>query len=266
MPIFDAHTHLFPKRLFGAIQQHYEEHLWPVRYRGETEELIATLLASGVERFVFSTYAHKPGLASGLNDFSAELARRHPQALGLATFHPADDVADLAERAFGKLGLAGLNVHCKAQECYPDDPGLWPAYRVAERLGKVVLIHCGPAPERSMYNDRSRFERAVRRFPDLKFIVAHMGADEFEGYLDLMAAYDNVYLDTAMVFAGWFDWKPRITSLLEFQDRILYGSDFPNLPYELERGVEGLRALQLGSNIEEKILYTNAARLFGETQ
>ena len=260
-PLIDFHTHLFPTRLFRAIWKYFEEHLWPVRYQGETDELIEILLASGVERFVFSTYAHQPGMARELNRWSAEVARRHPQAIPFGTFHPLDDVEGLAREAFEELGLAGFKIHCQVQRCYPDDPGLLPAYREAERLRKICLIHSGRAPEPSPYTDARRFERVLRRFPGLNFVAAHMGADEFDRYYDLLAVHENLYLDTAMVFTGFHPWAPRVSGLVEFQDRILYGSDFPNLPYELATGVNGLRALELGAGIEDKILYSNAARL-----
>jgi predicted TIM-barrel fold metal-dependent hydrolase len=260
-PVIDFHTHLFPTPLFRAIWRHFEEHLWTVRYQGETDELIATLLASGVTRFVFATYAHKPGMARALNRWSASLARREPRAIPFGTFHPLDDVKSLAQEAFGELSFAGFEVHCQAQRCFPDDRGLMPAYQEAERAGKICLIHCGPAPEPSIHTDARRFERVLRRFPGLTFVVAHLGADQFERYFDLLAAYDNLYLDTTMVFAGFHPWRPRVGGLIEFQDRILYGSDYPNLPYNLTAGITGLLALELGKSIEDKILFTNAARL-----
>lgn len=263
-PVIDFHTHLFPTRLFRAIWKYFDEHLWPVRYQGETDELVQLLLGSGIERFVFSTYAHKPAMARELNRWSAEVARQHPRAIPFGTFHPLDDVAGLAEEAFGELGMAGFKVHCRVQRCYPDEPGLLAAYREAERRGKICLIHCGRAPgEATPYTDSRRFERVLRRFPGLTFVAAHMGADEFERYFDLLASYDNLYLDTTMVFTGLHPWAPRVSGLIEFQDRILYGSDFPNLPYELTTGVRGLLALELGAGIEDKILYSNAARLLG---
>jgi predicted TIM-barrel fold metal-dependent hydrolase len=264
-PVIDFHTHLFPTRLFRAIWKYFDEHLWSVRYQGETDELVETLLASGVERFVFSTYAHRPAMARELNRWSAEVVRRHPRAIALGTFHPLDEVESLAREAFDDLGLAGFKLHCQVQRCYPDDPGLRPAYREAERRGKICLIHCGRAPEPSPYADARRFERMLRRYPGVTFVVAHMGADQFDRYFDLMAAHDNLYLDTTMVFTGFHPWAPRIGGLIEFQDRILYGSDFPNLPYELTTGVQGILALELGANIEDKILYNNAARLLGLT-
>ena len=44
---------------------------------------------------------------------------------------------------------------------------------------------------------------------------------------------------------------------------MLYGSDFPNIPYAVESGVEAILDLRLGRALEEKLLCTNAARLFG---
>jgi predicted TIM-barrel fold metal-dependent hydrolase len=260
-PFIDFHTHLFPTRLFRAIWSYFETHLWPVRYQDETDELVETLLASGAERFVFSTYAHKPAMARELNRWSAEVARRHTQAVPFGTFHPLDDVDGLAREAFDELGLAGFKIHCQVQRCYPDDPGLTPAYREAERRRKICLIHCGPAPEPSPFADARRLERVLRRFPELNVVVAHLGADAFDRYFDLAAVYDNLYLDTTMMFAGFFPWAPRVGGLVELQDRILYGSGFPNLPYELTAGLHGLLALELGAGIEDRILYSNAARL-----
>lgn len=262
-PVIDFHTHFFPTDVSRAIWGHYQQRLWPVRYQGETDELVQTLLTSGIERFVLSTYAQQPAVARELNRWAAEVARRHSSAIPFGTFHPLDDVGGLAAEAFDELELAGFDIHCAAQRCHPDDPGLTPAYVEAERRGKICLLHCSRAPEASPWADRRRLERLLARFPGLSFVVAHMGADEFDRYYELMARYDNLYLETSLIFAGFPDWTPPLSGLLEFQDRILYGSDFPNLPYELTSGLQGLLALELGAGIEDKILYSNAARLLG---
>jgi predicted TIM-barrel fold metal-dependent hydrolase len=49
--------------------------------------------------------------------------------------------------------------------------------------------------------------------------------------------------------------------VLEFQDRVVFGSDFPNIPYRWESAVEAILELRLGRALEEKLLCTNAARL-----
>jgi hypothetical protein len=261
--VIDFHTHAFPTDLFRSIWKHYEQHLWPVRYQGETDDLVQTLLSSGIQRFVLSSYAERPGEARALNRWTAELTKRCPASVPFGALHPLDDVSSLVEEAFDELKLAGLEIHCAAQRCYPDDPALLPAYAEAERRRKVCLLHCSQAPEPSHYTDLRRLERLLRLFPGLPVVVAHMGADQFDRFYELMARCDNLYLDTSLIFAGFPDWTPRLGGLIEFQDRVLYASGFPTLPYDLNSGLEGLLALQLGTGLEDKILYTNAARLLG---
>jgi predicted TIM-barrel fold metal-dependent hydrolase len=101
----------------------------------------------------------------------------------------------------------------------------------------------------------------MRRYPDLRVVVAHAGADEFEAFFDLCGEYDGVYLDTAMVFNRYLGGPPPIGRVLEFQDRVVYGSDFPNIPYTLDAAIQAIRSLRLGRALEEKLLCTNAARL-----
>ena len=49
--------------------------------------------------------------------------------------------------------------------------------------------------------------------------------------------------------------------MLEFQDRVVFGSGFPNIPYRLETAIQAILDLRLGRALEEKLLCTNAARL-----
>lgn len=44
-------------------------------------------------------------------------------------------------------------------------------------------------------------------------------------------------------------------------DRVLFGSDFPNIPYEYKRQVEALLEKKLGTEIEDKIFFKNAEAL-----
>jgi len=70
-----------------------------------------------------------------------------------------------------------------------------------------------------------------------------------------------VFLDTAMVFNRYLGGPPPIPRVLEFQDRVVFGSDFPNIPYRWETAVDAILDLRLGRALEEKLLCTNAARL-----
>jgi uncharacterized protein len=265
-PIIDVHTHLMPERLFAAVRAHFRAHLWQPFYDAPTEELVQTLLDAGVSRFVFMPYAHRGEMARSLNHWVANVEKTFaPRGIGFGTFHPDDDelMPDLVEEAFGSLALRGAKLHPQVGRFGLDDPRLDPLYSSAQERGALLLIHAGRRPEPSEYVGARAFARMMRRYPRLKVIVAHAGADEFEAFFDLCGVYEDVFLDTAMVFNGsnYLGGPPPIQRVLEFQDRVVFGSDFPNIPYRWQSAVQAILDLRLGRALEEKLLCTNAARI-----
>jgi predicted TIM-barrel fold metal-dependent hydrolase len=79
----------------------------------------------------------------------------------------------------------------------------------------------------------------------------------------MLDEFEHLYLDTTMAIASYFPGGPNAEMLRRRPDRILYGTDFPNLPYEWSRELEVVRALRLPPADEARVLGGNAARLFG---
>lgn len=265
-PVLDVHTHLMPERLFQAVRAYFRAHLWQPRYEAPTEQLVAELLAAGVDRFVCMPYAHRGGMAQSLNYWIANVqATFAPHALAFGTFHPDDGDAlpALAREAFEDLRLLGAKLHPQVGRFALDDPRLDPMYEAALAAGRVLLVHAGRKPEPSPFVGARAFRPLMRRFPDLKVIVAHMGGDEFDAFFDLCGEYEYLHLDTAMVFHQYVGRPPSLERILEYQDRVLFASDFPNIPYRVETAISAIRQLGLGRSIEERIFCTNAARLLG---
>jgi predicted TIM-barrel fold metal-dependent hydrolase len=265
-PLIDIHTHLMPERLFRAVRTYFRAHLWHPRYDAPTDELVQTLLDSGVSRFVFMPYAHRAEMSRSLNHWVANVqATFAPHAIGFGTFHPDDGelLPELVDEALGKLGLRGAKLHPQVGRFGLDDPRLDPLYERAVEHGALLLIHAGRRPESNEHVGARAFARLMRRHPRLKVIVAHSGADEFDAFFDLCGIYEGVFLDTAMVFNNFLGGPPPIQRVLEFQDRVVYGSDFPNIPYRVDSAIQSILDLRLGRGLEEKILCTNAARLLG---
>lgn len=267
--MIDAHVHFFPERLFGAIWRVFEgpEGYWPVRYKLHGEALVDFLRSAGVQRFVSLVYAHKPGLAAPLNDFIAESASRFPELIPFGTVYAGDaDPLRDAVRAIDEYGFQGLKLQPAVTHEMPDDPRFFPVYELLQSRDKVVLCHSGSAPQQWMFDGPERLRRIMERFPRLKFIVAHCGALEYEGFAAVASDYPTVYFDTAMISVpceGFEGNCPGVDFYRRFADRILFGSDFPNIPYAYEDQVGGIRALNLGAAAEQGLFHDNAARLLG---
>ena len=266
VPLIDIHTHLMPERLFQAVRAYFRANLWHPRYEAPTEDLVQMLIDAGVDRFVFMPYAHRANMARSLNHWVANVETTFsPHAIGFGTFHPDDEEAlpEIADEAFSQLKLRGAKLHPQVGRFALDDPRLNPVYERAVEAGAILIVHAGRRPEATSQVGARVFERLMRRYPSLRVVVAHAGADEFEAFFDLCGLYDGVYLDTAMIFNKYLGGPPPIGRVLEFQDRVVYGSDFPNIPYSLDAAIQAIRNLHLGRALEEKLLCTNAARLLG---
>jgi predicted TIM-barrel fold metal-dependent hydrolase len=99
-------------------------------------------------------------------------------------------------------------------------------------------------------------------------VVPHLGADEYVEMEAMLDEFPNLYLDTAMAIGGAFEGAMRFRSasldlLRRRPGRILYGSDFPNLPYEWTRELRVIEGLDLPPGAQAALLGGTAARLFG---
>jgi uncharacterized protein len=268
-PVVDAHVHLFPDKVFDAIWRWFDQYGWPIRYKLHTPEVLSFLFSRGVSKVVALQYAHKPGMARFLNAYMAEVCRTEPRVLGLATVLPGEDgAAQILEEAFA-LGLRGVKLHCHVQCFAPDAERMEELYEVCERFDRPLVMHAGREPASAQYRcdpyelcGAARVEKVLKAHPQLKLCVPHLGADEFDEFERLLERYDNLWLDTTMAVAEYFP-GPLPRRLLEVRpERILYGTDFPNLPYAWDREVKKLSTLGLPEQDEAMLLGQNALALF----
>ncbi len=271
LEVIDAHVHLFPPRVYEAIWRWFEAHAWPIRYRLYAEETVRFLLERGVKRIVGLHYAHVPDMARSLNRYAAEVAAAHPEVWALGTVLPGEpDAEAIVKEALGPLGLRGIKLHCHVQRLAPDDPRLDPIYRLCAEAGRPVVIHAGREPASPAYGFDARGLLSVRamrsvleRHPDLMVVVPHLGADEIEAYAALLEEFELLWLDTTMMLADYFPQRPDDALMRQWGHRMLYGSDFPNLPYAWDRELKALAGLSLDATARAALLSGNARTLFG---
>jgi predicted TIM-barrel fold metal-dependent hydrolase len=268
-PVTDAHVHVFPDRVFQAIWAWFDRHGYPVRYQLPAPEVARFLLDRGVARVVLLHYSHRPELARSFNAFVAALAAGDPRLVPLGTVLPGEPDAEAIIREAAALGLRGIKLHCHVQGFAPDAPEVSPVWRTCEALGLPVVIHAGREPYSPAYpvDTRAvcgveRMERVLTAHPRLRVCVPHLGADEVGGYVRLLERHDNLWLDTTMMLARFFPVEVPDSVLQARPERILYGSDFPNIPYAWDRELGDLGARRLGDEVRAGILGGNAEAFF----
>ncbi len=269
-PVVDAHVHIFPSRIFSAIRNWFDENAWPVRYRLSTSGVLEYLLSRGVRHVVALQYAHKPGIAQELNQYMALKCKAFPgKVTGMATVFPGEELAvDILREAFD-LGLKGVKLHAHVQCFDMNAEEMELIYGLCESENKPMIMHVGREPKSEAYNcdpylicRADKLERVLKNYPGLKICVPHLGFDEIFAYQKLIEKYDTLWLDTAMVLTDYFPIKERM-ELDQFRiDRIMYGSDFPNIPYAWDRELKWLQKSGISEESMDWILNRSAVEFY----
>jgi len=281
---YDYHTGLSP-----------EEYVWPFekycKYGEET--LIDDIFFKGyVDMGIFnSTYLYE-FYKNGFNTHEQNhvLKEKYPERFILnGSFDPREEEAglDKFQQMVESYPIQGLKLY--TAEWRGDSKGWrlndpW-AYRYLERceqLGiKNLHVHKGPTiyPLSRDAFDVHDVDHAATDFPNLNFIVEHVGLPRLEDFCWIATQEKNVYAGMSVAMA-FIHGRPRyfadiIANLLYWldEDRILFGSDYalwhPKwliekfLAFELPEDIEKEYGVALTLQVKRKILGENAARLYG---
>ena len=96
-----------------------------------------------------------------------------------------------------------------------------------------------------------------------------MGMPEYAEFLDICDQHPAVCLDTTMAFTRFAEETmpfptDHLHRLRDLGDRILFGSDFPNIPYGYADAMRAIVDLDVGDDAWlADVFYRNGARLFG---
>ena len=271
--IIDVHTHFMPDQVMRKVWAYFDTagpltgRPWPITYRDDEQVRLKTLRDFGIRAFTSLVYPHKPEMGAWLNDWTAEFAARTPDCLHTATFYPEDGATEYVEQALTS-GARIFKSHIQVGNYSPNDPlldGVWGALSDAQ---VPVVIHCGSGPAPGTHTGPEPVAALLQRFPELPLIIAHMGMPEYGDFLDLADRYRNVRLDTTMSFTDFSEASapfPRheLPRLVDLQDRILFGSDYPNIPYPYLHALQAVRRLDLGDDWVRAVCWGNGAALFG---
>ncbi|MCF2527668.1 amidohydrolase family protein [Yinghuangia soli] len=270
--LIDVHTHFMPRQVLDKVWAYFDAagpltgRAWPIAYRTEEDHRVEVLRAFGVRRFTAMLYPHKPEMAAWLNAWAADFAARTPDCLHTATFFPEPAAAAYTAQAV-EDGARVFKAHLQVGAYDPNDDLLDPVWGLLADAGVPVVTHCGSGPVPGKHTGPEPIARLLARHPRLKLIVAHMGLPEYAEFLDLAEQYPGVLLDTTMAFTDFTEAaspfpRAELPRLADLGDRVLLGSDFPNIPYPYLDALTALERLGLGADWLRAVCHDNAARVF----
>jgi len=210
-----------------------------------------------------------PAAIRANNDRLLALVSKHPKALPIATVHPYDGDAALAElQRVAAKGIKVLKIHPHTQQFDAADPRVLTLVKRAGELGVVVLMdNASIVPD-----DCEKLFNLALQAPKTKFIFAHLGGMNFRFWNIIAAARtaeglfgENIYFDISATVAMLADspvkdefvWTLRNVGV----NQVLFGSDFPQ--YSLAKNLDALEKLGLSDAEKAAIRYENARKLFG---
>ncbi|MCO5994633.1 amidohydrolase family protein [Actinoallomurus rhizosphaericola] len=271
--LIDVHTHFMPDNVLTKVWAYFDRFAetdgrprWEIRYRHEEERRLRLLREFGVRRFTAMLYPHRPGMAEWLNGWAAGFAARTPDCLHTATFFPEPEAGTYVAAAIGD-GARVFKAHVQVGAYDPRDPLLDPVWGLLAESRTPVVVHCGSGPEPGPHTGPAAFAEVLARHPRLIAIVAHMGMPEYAEFLGLADRHPGLHLDTTMVFTdfteGLHPWPAGLTPrLADLRDRVLLGTDFPNIPHSYAHQLTALTRLGLGDDWLRAVCHDNAVRLF----
>ena len=256
--VFDAHVHLW------EYETSLQQYLDAAEAAGAQVDRIGAIQGG-------NHMAQQGRLAEmrSNNDQLVALAAEHPKLMPIATVHPYDGAAAMAElERLAELGVHVIKLHPHTQAFDPADPRVLALCKRAGELGFVVLIDNANIVAG---DSQALFNLAIRA-PKTHFVFNHLGGLDFRFWNVLPLANtaeglmaDNIHFDlsaTILLAADSpiedeFVWTLRNVGI----DNVLLGSDFPQL--SLGKTLEALEKLDLTEEEKRKIRWGNAQRIFG---
>jgi predicted TIM-barrel fold metal-dependent hydrolase len=210
------------------------------------------------------------------------------------TRDPLDDELDALSALLREKRISGIKLYPGYQRFSLSDIRTYPVYEIARMYDVPVMVHggelhsccprretdrkdglfrCGyaecPLVRDAFLSAPSQILPAAQAFPEVTFIVAHMGNPLFDELRFVMERCPNVHTDTSgQIVSGSpesNDSRVRewiVSNMLEVIrqprgiERVLFGSDFPIQSYEDSIGF--IDRLPLSSSEKDRILFQNA--------
>ncbi|MBI1990668.1 MAG: amidohydrolase [Betaproteobacteria bacterium] len=206
------------------------------------------------------------------NDEITEVMQQHP---GRFVAFTGIDLRDIEaglkeiERTRRIEGYRGVSIEPGASftPMYPDDKTLYPIYERCQELDLPVSITisgmlCTMVGNDLAYGSPTPVAKVAKDFPKLKIVISHGAWPSVMPMIEVAFMRENVYVSPDLYING-IDTpgsQEYIKAAKSFMPgRLLFGTAYPSRP--LKESVDAFRQWDLSPELQDRILYRNAARL-----
>jgi len=154
-----------------------------------------------------------------------------------------------------------------------NDPSLETVFRLAAKHDVPVMIHCGDTYAKGAKVRQAHpllVDDVAVDYPDVRFVICHLGNPWFQDTAEVLYKNDNVYADISGLTLGDFDYAferylvTRVKDLIAYMgdpgSQLMYGSDWPLV--EMGPYVKFMDSLEFPEGARENIAWKTAAQLF----
>ena len=242
----------------------------------EEDEVIRDFADAGVEAVLVAldleTTIETPPCS---NEYVAGMWKRHPDRIiqAWAAVDPFKGEAAIAEakRAIGELGMLGFHFHPIMGHFAVDDRRLYALWETINALKVPVMIDVGTTGmgagtpggmgARIRHAHPLALDELAADFPDLTIVAAHPGWPWVDEMTAVALHKGNVFWEMSGWAPKYFPAQLRVDMRARLQDKIMFGSDYPSLPYG--RILREWGELGYSDEVMEKIFHKNAERILG---
>jgi hypothetical protein len=203
------------------------------------------------------------------------MQKRHPtriiQSWAAVDPYKGEPALQEARHAIQDLGMLGFHFHPIMGHYAVNDRRLYPLFELIEAMNVPVMIDVGttgmgagmPGGMRAKIRDAhpSAIDELAADFPNLAILAAHPGWPWVDEMTAVALHKGNVYWE----LSGWAPkyFPPQLKKDIRgrLKDKIMFGSDYPSLPYE--RLLREWDELGYSDEIKEGIFHGNAERILG---
>jgi predicted TIM-barrel fold metal-dependent hydrolase len=238
-------------------------------------EVVQEFTAAGVEACLVALDLETTvGTPPCTNDYIHAMWQRHPKRIiqCWGTLDPFKPTAmDEARTAIETLGFVGFHFHPIMQHFAVNDRRFYPLFELIDALKAAVMIDVGTTGmgagvpggmgARIRHAHPSAIDDLAADFPTLKIVMAHPGWPWVDETTAVALHKGNVSWE----MSGWapkhFPPSLKIDMRARLQDKIMFGSDYPSMPYD--RILREWGELGYASAVMDKIFHENAERILG---